>query len=137
MAKTLLYRLFGAGRVPNEIIARIDEEKLVFVEEGIPVIFAFDNYRAPGKRFKNKITGISGYICLTKKGLYGPTYGRISLGIQWIDPRISSFRFEVVKEKLVVRFETSLMDDKAEGLVEYRFKCSNPKLVLQQIEQIK
>lgn len=136
MAKTFLYRLFGAGRIPDQLEDRIHKEHLVLVEEGIPVILYFENYKAPGKYFRKKIMRTSGYLCLTEQGLYGPEYGRIKLSIDWTNPVIHSFIFRSDEKALYISFDASLLDKKAEGVVEYRFRCTSPSKVEEQIKDL-
>ena len=51
MSKTLLFRLFGAGKIPEKIRPHLEAEGIVVADEGIGGWYRTRDLKAPGKRF--------------------------------------------------------------------------------------
>ena len=48
MAKALLYRLFGAGRIPPETADVLLREGVILQDEGLSASATYHHFRAPG-----------------------------------------------------------------------------------------
>jgi hypothetical protein len=48
MAKTLLYRLFGVGKISWQLSSTLKVEGIVLLDEGISGSVTYLNFRAPG-----------------------------------------------------------------------------------------
>lgn len=57
MSKTLLYRLFGLGGIPQDAVDQIEKEGVVLQDEGIRGSVTFKRFRAPGKYYGWSGTG--------------------------------------------------------------------------------
>ena len=51
MAKTIFYRLFGLGKMPEQFKATLNSEGILLFDEGIKASVTYLDFRAPGKRF--------------------------------------------------------------------------------------
>ena len=47
----------GNGTLKPQIKAQLESEGVVLIEEGLTGSVRYDNFKAPGKRFKGKVTG--------------------------------------------------------------------------------
>ena len=63
MAKSLLYRLFGAGKIPAPLMSQLNAEGIILFDEGVKGSVTYRNFRAPGKRFSWRRQGFAGSNC--------------------------------------------------------------------------
>ena len=80
MAKTILYRLFGVGKIPAQWRATIESEGIVLIDEGIRGTVTYRDFRSPGRRASWKKSAFSGAIALTRTRL---------LALQYASPAIN------------------------------------------------
>ena len=62
---TLLHRLFGAGRVPEDRLAAFQAEGIVLFDEGIGGALTLRNFRAPGRYSGWRRSWFMGSVVLT------------------------------------------------------------------------
>ena len=125
MAHTLLYRLFGVGRMPAPWRTTLESEGLVLVDEGIAGSVTYRDFRAPGKRFTWRKVAFSGAIALTKTRLLALHYANTAINIPLNDERFGQLRISVEgEETLLVAFDPSRFHSDWSGTMEYRFRTS-------------
>ncbi len=73
MSKSLLYRWFGAGGIPEALRRQLEAEGLIFLEEGLRARTRYRRYKAPGQRFSG-IKGNPGWVALTRERLVAKNY---------------------------------------------------------------
>src|SRR5712691_6281442 len=95
MAKTLLYRLFGVGRMPAQWRTMLESEGLVLVDEGIAGSVTYRDFGAPGKRSAWRKVAFSGSIALTKTRLLALHYANPAINIPLDDERFGQLRISV------------------------------------------
>src|SRR5437660_11447981 len=106
MAKTLLYRLFGVGRMPAQWRATIEPEGIVLIDEGIGGSVTYRDFRAPGKRFAWRKVAFSGSVALTKTRLLVLHYATPAINVPLNDQRLPEMQFSVEGEgTLLVAFD--------------------------------
>ena len=131
MAHTLLYRLFGVGRIPRQWRTMLESEGLVLVDEGIAGSVTYRDFRAPGKRFAWRKVAFSGSIALTKTRLLALQYANPAINIPLDDERFEQLRISVEgEETLLVAFDPSLFHNDWSGTMEYRFRTSQAQAFL-------
>ncbi len=130
MAKTLLYRLFKVGKLPDALAPKIKKEEVIERQEGMPAIIHYRDFEADGKKFKNKLVKAVGAFCLTNQGIYVSIFRTVAIQFSWPDPRLKQIHFDVKKKHISMSFEASIFDPAAKGKVDYQFKCKNPEAVL-------
>jgi len=123
----------GGGKFPKAIRKSISDEQEIHFEEGIRVDMIFRNYKAPGKRFKNRLMRTTGAICITDKGLYTSIYSKMTMQLHWDDTRISTLECHVEDGKFSIILDVSEFNEKSEGTIEYRMSADNPELILEEI----
>jgi hypothetical protein len=84
--------LLGKGTLKPSLRAALESEGLVLIEEGLVGSIRYSNFKAPGKRFKGKITGECFGLGISERRLaiYCRS-GRVKLIDQpFTDPRLST-----------------------------------------------
>jgi hypothetical protein len=66
MAKSLLLRLFGVGRIPAALMFQLQSEGIVLLDEGVKASVTYRNFSAPGKRFGWRRQWFAGSIAMTR-----------------------------------------------------------------------
>jgi hypothetical protein len=84
--------LLGNGTLKPELRAALESEGVVLIEEGLPGSIRYANFKAPGKRYRGKITGQCFGLGISKQRL--AVYcrsGRVKLIDQpFTEPRLSA-----------------------------------------------
>lgn len=123
MRKSLLYRLFGLGRIPKKLRPLLDSEGVVIAEEGMGGSFIARDFKAPGKRYRRRREGFSGSLVVTKKRIICTTFARRQINISVDDPKLSSLHVErPARHTLSLSFEASDFHPDRRGVLEFRFK---------------
>ena len=66
MAKSILYRLFGFGKIPKQYRSAIEKEGVIFQDEGLAIVLRYTNFRAPNTYYGRRISLTVGSVVLTK-----------------------------------------------------------------------
>ena len=134
MGKTLLYRLFGAGKIPQNALPQIRKEGIVLQDEGIGGSVTFRKFRAPGKRYSFRRNWFSGSIILTRKHFLAFQFSKPVIGVSWKDAGRLTCSLEDA-DTLWVHFDASEFNDDWSGDIEVRFSTPLARSLLDVIEQ--
>ena len=138
MAKTLLYRLFGAGKMPAQWRTMIESEGVVLFDEGIGGSITYRDFSAPGKRFTWRKVAFSGSIALTKTRVLALQYASPAINVPLDDPRLKQMQFSIEGEdKLLVAFNANLFHNDWSGTIEYRFRTEQAPAFLNGLDNQK
>ncbi len=122
MRKSILYKLFKIGRIPKKVRPVLESEGIVACDEGLRGWIFMKDFRAPGKWFKYRRAGFSGFLAVTRKRVIAYTYWRPIINIDFDHPGISELELELVKPgKLVIAFEASVFNPEMKGRIEVSF----------------
>lgn len=123
MAKTLLYRLFGIGKLPAERKAEFEREGVLFLDEGIRGTVTYKNFRGGGRITNWKRQWFAAAIVLTGKRLVAFRLRRPIIDVALDDPRLKQIEFSIDEpETLAVCFDAGLFQPEWQGRIEYRFR---------------
>ena len=126
MAKTLLYRLFGTGRLPDDLRASLEHEGIVLLDEGIGGALVFKNFRAPGRYHGWRWAWFSGSLVVTERRFAAYTsvqHFRMIIDVPLDDPRLGALQASVGRPgRLVIRFDPSAFHKSWSGSIECRFR---------------
>ena len=136
MAKTLLYRLFGIGKIPEQFMATLKSEGILALDEGIKGSITYRDFRAPGKYSAWRRQWFTGSIVLTQVRLVSLLSLSTAIDVSLTDERIRRMRFSVEKEgTLLVAFDPSLFHPGWSGTMEYRFRTTEAPAFLEKLRE--
>jgi hypothetical protein len=123
MAKSLLYRLFGAGKIPAAFASELQTEGVVLMDEGLKASVTYLDFHQPGKYASWQRQWFAGSIALTKVRLLALRGQNPLINIPLTDARIHQLRYSLEgNETLCVAFDPALFHPDWSGTIEYRFK---------------
>lgn len=123
MGKTILYKLFGFGKIPKKYDSIIEKEGILFSEEGISGFAVLKNFKTPGKRYGYRSSWFTGSIVLTKEHLLAFQYHKPTLGISWKDVKSKNLNYFLKDQKtFCVRYEAADYKPDWSGSIELRYK---------------
>lgn len=123
MKKTLLYRLFGLGKIPKSQINIIESEGVVLIEEGLSGSVTFKNFRAPGKRYSYRRNWFSGSLVATKKHFIAFTFFKPVIGLQLEDDRLKELLCSIEDGNILnITFDSSQFNKEWSGKIECRYR---------------
>jgi len=134
MTKTLLYRLFGVGKIPRQLSATLQSEGILLLDEGIAASVTYLDFRAPGKYSNWRRQWFPGAIALTQVRLVALQYSNMAINVPVTDERMRSLRFSVEEQTtLVIAFDPALFHNDWSGTMEYRFRTSQAQVFLEKL----
>ena len=134
MSKTLLYRLFGAGKIPEQLAAQLKGEGLLMSDEGIKGTVTYLDFRAPGQYSNWRRQWYTASLALTEVRLLGRRHSQTIIDVPLADERIRRMQFSVEEgETLLVAFDAALFHADWSGKIEYRFRTPQAQLFLDKL----
>jgi len=123
MAKTLLYRLFGIGKLPTALVTEMASEGILFSDEGIRGTVTYNNFRGGGRISNWKRQWFAAAIVVTQERLVGYRLRERIIDVPLNDLRLARIDFTVEQgETLAVCFDANLFQTDWKGRIEYRFR---------------
>ena len=136
MAKTLLYRLFGIGKIPEQFLATLKTEGILALDEGIKGSITYRDFRAPGKYAAWRRQWFTGSIILTQVRLVSVISLSQAIDVPLADERIRRMRFTVEKAStLLIAFDPSLFNPGWSGTMEYRFRTTEAEAFVEKLRE--
>ena len=136
MAKTLLYRLFGVGKIPAQWRATIESEGLVLIDEGVGGTVTYRDFCSPGRRASWKKSAFSGAIALTRTRLLALQFSRPVINVPLEDERLRQMQFSVEREdRILIAFNANLFHNDWSGTIEYRFRTPEAAAFLKSLSR--
>ena len=136
MAKTLLYRLFGVGKIPAQWRATIESEGVVLMDEGIGGSVTYRDFRSPRRRASWKKSAFSGAIALTRTRLLGLQFSRPAINVPLDDERLRQMQFSNEgADRILIAFNANLFHDDWSGTIEYRFRTPQAPAFLKSLNR--
>lgn len=135
MAKTLLYRLFGIGKLPEHLLTEFRAEGLSFSDEGIRGTVTYENFRGGGRYSNWKRQWFGAAIVLTKKRLVAYRLRHPIIDVALADPRLKQVELSFEEpETFAFCFDASLFQPDWKGRIEYRFRTPISKSLLAELD---
>jgi hypothetical protein len=136
MAKSLLYRLFGLGKIPKQLRATFESEGLLLHDEGLSGSLTYLDFRAPGKRFTWRRQWFTASVVLTQIRIVALQYSNFAINVPFVDERVRKMRFSVEAEStLLVAFDAGLFHSDWSGTIEYRFQTPQAPVFLERLRE--
>jgi hypothetical protein len=136
MKKTLLYRLFGLGKIPEQYRAALESEGVLLSDEGIKGSVTYRNFRSPQRYAKWKRQWYTASIILTNTRLLAFSYSNQIIDVPLTDARFRRLNFTLEDENsLLIAFDASLFHDDWSGTIEYRFQTPQAQAFLDKLQK--
>jgi len=136
VAKSLLFRLFGVGRIPKLLGDRLRMEGIVVADEGIPGSVTYRDFRAPGRYSSWRKQAFIGSVVVTNIRLVGLRSSRFAIVVPFSDERIRQLRISRERDHLVIALDASLFHDDWSGTIEYRYRTSEAAVIIKWIQDL-
>jgi hypothetical protein len=129
--KTILYRLFGLGKIPKQYAAALEHEGTVLADEGCGGWVVLRSFRAPGRRHSYKQSWFTGSFVLTQKTFAVFTFSRPIVLIGTADQRFQELHCSAPDQStLRISFDASVFHEQWSGSVECRLKTAKAEQLL-------
>jgi hypothetical protein len=136
MSKSLLYRLFGAGKIAAPLMSELNAEGIILFDEGVKGSVTYRNFRSPGRAFSWKRQGFAGSIALTKLRLVAVAYSKFLINVPLSDDRLRAMHYSVESNgAFCVAFDAALFHADWSGTIEYRFKTPEAQRLLELLQK--
>ena len=136
MARSLLFRLFGVGKIPKLIADRLRIEGIVVADEGIQGSVTYRDFRAPGRYSSWRKQAFIGSVVITNIRLVALMYSRFAVDVPFNDERIRRLQISRERDRLVIGFDASLFHEDWSGMIEYRYRTSQAAEILKWIHDL-
>ena len=104
--KSILYKLFGIGKIKEPLLSQLKSEEIIASDEGIKSTITYKNFRAPGRYSNWKRRWFSGAIALTKKRLILQQYSQPVINLELTDERFKKIKVSLeTEDTLLFEFE--------------------------------
>lgn len=137
MAKSLLYRFLGVGKIPRPLMAELESEGIVLLDEGVKGSVTYRDFHRPGSSSSYRKQWYTASIALTKTRLLGLWYANPTINVPLSDERIHSMRFSLEDNAAVlcVAFDASLFNADWSGAIEYRFRTPEAQRFFEMLQK--
>ena len=136
MAKSLLYRLFGVGRIPKLLGDRLRIEGIVVADEGIAGSVTYRDFRAPGRYSSWRKQAFIGSLVVTNIRLVALMGSRFTVDVPFTDQRIRQLRISRERDRLLIALDASLFHDDWSGTIEYRYQTSQAAEIIKWVQDL-
>lgn len=129
--KTLLYKLFGFGKIREPFLSELQNECLLAMDEGIKSTITYKNFRALGRYSNWKRRWMTGAIALTKKRLVLQQYSQPVINLKLTDERFQQIKTSLeTEDTLLFEFEPHLFLENSTGQIEWRCRTRHAKIIV-------
>lgn len=125
MAKSLLYRIFHAGALPDEIKQRLIDDGLIYLEESIGYSITYINYKSPNWRFGYKKRIGKASIGFSKTFFVAATQFNKFIDLPIAHEKFALLNFSIENNKLLIKYNANSFADNRSGEVELRFNVKD------------
>ena len=135
MGKSLLYRLFGIGKISEPLRSQLQSEGMVLLAEAVKGSVTYHDFSAPGKRDLWRRQWYVASIALTKVRLLALRGNNKIIDVPLADERIRAMRYSLEKggAVLCIGFDAGLLHNDWSGTIEYRFRTPEAQRFLELI----
>lgn len=137
MAKSLLYRLFGAGKIPEPLMTQLKREGIILSDEGVKGSVTYRNFHRPGSSSSLRKQWFAASITLTKIRLLTLWSSNPTINVPLTDERIHAMHYSLEDNAAVlcIAFDAGLFHDDWSGTVEYRFRTPEAQHFLELLQK--
>lgn len=108
--------------MPKRLRPTLESEGLLLCDEGIGGWLIMKDLKAPGKRFKHRMEGFTGFLAITRKRLIAYAYWKRIVNIDFEDNKIAALDVAMpTLQRLELSFDANVFQPKWEGRITLRF----------------
>jgi hypothetical protein len=127
-------RLFGIGKLPDELHAQVETEGLLYLADYVAVTRRFSG-TIPGVRLPHGVASYSGSLVFTSERVLAtlsmlPRLAGPTVDVRWHAPQIGPARAQISPTGLQVDLDVGEVDDKFSGELSLHYKAIIPADVL-------
>ena len=131
-----LYRFFGIGKLPRDLLDDFRREGVLFSDEGIRATVTLKNFRGGGRISNWKRQWFGAALVLTQKRLVAYRLRSRVIDVPLDDPRLNEMEYSFEPpETLTVCFDAGLFQPDWKGRIEYRFRSPISKAIFEHLSQ--
>ncbi len=127
-------RLFGIGRLPDDLHAEVEAEGLIFLADYVAVTRRFGGV-IPGVRLPHSVASYTGSLVFTSERVLAtlsmlPRLAGPTVNVRWDGPQTGAAKVEISSTGLHVDADVSRVDPKFSGELSLHYKVTIPADVL-------
>lgn len=132
--KSILYKLFGVGKILEPVLAELRSEEIIASDEGLKSSLTYKNFRAPGRYSNWKRRWFSGAIILTNKRLILQQYSQPVINLELTDERLQKIKLSLeTEDTLLFEFEPHLFLENSSGDIEWRTRTPQARRIFEML----
>lgn len=121
--ESILYRLFGVGKIPEVLCRELKNEGLIAPEEGMKSTITYKNFRTSGRYSNWKRRWITGGFALTEKRPVLLQYATLVVNLALADERFGKIKISREGDTvLLFAFDPLLFLENSSGEIQWRFR---------------
>lgn len=133
--KTILYKIFGVGKIRETLFSELKSENIIASDEGVRSTITYKNFRAPGRYSNWKRRWLTGAFALTEKRLILQKYSIPVINISLTDERFQEIAVShEAEDTLLFEFEPSLFLENSTGKIEWRFRTPQAQAAAEAVQ---
>jgi len=130
-------RLFGIGKLPDDLYAQVEAEGLIYLADYVAVTRRFSGV-IPGVRSPHSVASYSGSLVFTSERVLAtlsllPKLAGPTVNVRWDAPQAGSAKVEISSTGLQVGVDVARVDRKFSGELSLQYKAAIPDDVLSRL----
>ena len=125
MTKSLFYRIFHPGYLPDEIKQRLTNDNIIYLEENISYSIIYRKYKSPNWNVHYKKRNGKASIGFSNNYFTAATQFNTFIDLPINHEKFGCLKFETENNLLRIKFNAGSFSDKRSGEVELTFTPAN------------
>lgn len=127
-------RLFGIGKLPDDLHAQVEAEGLIYLADYVAVTRRFSGV-LPGVRLPHSVASYAGSLVFTSERVLAtlsmlPKLAGPTVNVRWVAPQSGAARVEISATGLQLDVDVAEVDEKFSGELSLNYKVAVPAEVL-------
>src|ERR1700733_8142352 len=127
-------RLFGIGKLPDDLQAQVEAEGLIYLADYVAVTRRFSG-AIPGTRVPHSVASYTGSLVFTSQRVLAtlsmlPRLAGLTVDVRWDAPQTGAATAEISSTGLRVDLDVAAVDPKFSGELSLHYKTTIPANVL-------
>jgi hypothetical protein len=123
-------RLFGIGKLPDDLHAQVEAEGLIYLADYVAVTRRFSG-AIPGVRLQHSVASYSGSLVFTSERVLAtlsmlPKLAGSTVDVRWDAPQTGAAKAEISSTGLHVDLDVAELDEKFSGELSLHYKATIP-----------